>query len=149
METVSFISWLSDKSKKNYRLLSESEWEYVAKANLKSTFPWGNSIKKERAQCTDCLKIAPKSHTKVGSFKENQFGLYDINGNVWEWTQDCYKRNYSGVHQDGTAYIFDDCQRRVIRGGAWNSKKVEMHPSYRTAAKPDYKSSIIGFRIAW
>ena len=148
VDAMSFVGWLSNKSGKGYRLLTESEWEYLAKANIKSTYPWGNSVKKEQAQCADCLKIKPKSYSQVGRFKENQFGLFDINGNAWEWTQDCYKKNYLGVHQDGSAYIFDDCQRRVIRGGAWNSKKVEMHPSYRTAAKPNFKSSTIGFRLA-
>jgi len=148
VDAMNFVDWLSNNSGKSYRLLTESEWEYLAKANIKSIYPWGNSVKKEQAQCADCLKVKPKSYRQVGRFKENQFGLFDINGNAWEWTQDCYKNNYLGVHQDGSAYIFDDCQRRVIRGGAWNSKKVEMHPSYRTAAKPNFKSSTIGFRLA-
>jgi formylglycine-generating enzyme required for sulfatase activity len=147
VDAMSFVDWLANKSGKGYRLLTESEWEYLAKANIKSTYPWGNSLKKEQAQCADCLKVKPKSYSRVGSFKENQFGLYDINGNVWEWTQDCYKRNYIGAPQNGKAYISDNCQRKVIRGGAWNSKKNEMYPSYRTAAKPDFTSSTIGFRI--
>jgi formylglycine-generating enzyme required for sulfatase activity len=145
---MKFVTWLSKESGRNYRLLTESEWEYIAKANIDSIFPWGNFIKAEQAQCADCFDKKPISYSKVGEFNPNQFGLYDINGNVWEWTQDCYKRNYDGVYQDGRAYIFDSCQRRVIRGGAWNTKNIEMHPSYRTAAKPDFASSSIGFRLA-
>ena len=147
-EAIDFVNWLSNQSGKSYRLLTESEWEYLAKANLSSTYHWGNSIKAEKAQCIVCLKNKPTSFRQVGSFSANHFGIFDINGNVWEWTEDCYKRNYQGASASGKAYNLKECPRRVIRGGAWNSKKVEMHPSYRTAAKPDFKSSTIGFRIA-
>ncbi|TQV74791.1 SUMF1/EgtB/PvdOfamily nonheme iron enzyme [Aliikangiella marina] len=147
-EAKAFLDWMSQQSRQSYRLPTEAEWEYVAKANKKTTYYWGNGIGRNNANCAKCgSSWDGTGASPVGQFKPNDFGVFDMSGNVWEWTQDCYVGNYRGAPSNGSAREFADCKRRVLRGGAWNSSAKEITPTFRSAALPDHKSSTIGFRI--
>ncbi len=133
---MGYAEWLAEKTGKKYRLLSEAEWEYAARAGSDKARFWGSSpdracqfgnvgdysAKKKHPdweihECDDgYAETAP-----VSSFKPNAFGLYDMLGNVWEWVEDCYNANYDGAPNDGRAWATGDCSRRVIRGGSWNN----------------------------
>ena len=107
---------------KPYRLLTEAEWEYAARAGTTTAYFWGDEIGKGNANCDGCgSQWDDKQTAPVGSFAANAFGLYDMAGNVWEWVQDCYHDNYDGAPTDGSAWTSGDCSLRVVRGGSWNS----------------------------
>jgi len=115
-----YARWLSRKTNRQYSLPSEAQWEYAALAGSSSVFWWGNSRGVALANCKDCgsqwdgQKAAP-----VGSFKSNPFGLHELHGNVWEWVEDCWHRNYKGAPEDGSAWVTGSCSRSVLRGGSW------------------------------
>ena len=130
-----YVRWLSRETGQRYRLLSEAEWEYVARAGTQTARYWGES---ESGQCRYGNGYDRDGHAElefiwepvtcsdgyvrtapVGLFEPNAFGLYDVLGNVWEWTQDCWNDNYSGAPPDGSAWRSGDCSRRVLRGGSW------------------------------
>ncbi len=115
-----YVRWLSTMTGKEYRLLSEAEWEYAARAGTKTAFYWGDEIDKENANCYRCENEWSKVKTSpVGSFKPNPFGLFDMAGNVWQWVQDCWHEDYNGAPIDGSAWKTGDCEKRVVRGGSW------------------------------
>ena len=115
-----FIDWLNDKTGGNYRLPTEAEWEYAVRAGSTTEYSWGNSIGSNRANCDGCGSRWDNRQTApVGSFSANAWGLHDLHGNVWEWVQDCWNKNYKGAPTDGRAWTSGDCGRRVIRGGSW------------------------------
>lgn len=148
-EAQSFISWLNKMSGKRFRLPTESEWEYAARTASKYDFPWGKRVIKNKANCANCdSQYDNRSPSPYTAFKPNGYGLYDMYGNVWEWMQDCYVNNYNEAPTTSVPVEFKNCQRRVLRGGAWNSDKKEIHPGYRNASIPDFESNSIGFRLA-
>jgi formylglycine-generating enzyme required for sulfatase activity len=115
-----YIAWLNQETSKNYRLPSEAEWEYAARAGTKTTYWWGNDVGKNNANCDGCgSQWDNKTTAPVGSFKPNPFGLYDTAGNVWEWTQDCWNKSYQAAPADGSTWQTGDCSYRVGRGGSW------------------------------
>ena len=120
-DAQAYASWLSRETGKAYRLPSEAEWEYVARAGTTTKYWWGDEIGRLRANCDGCgsqwdaEKTAP-----VGAFASNPFGLYDVHGNVYEWVQDCWNESYAGAPSDGRARTTGDCSRRVLRGGSWS-----------------------------
>ncbi len=149
LDAQTFITWLAKRSGENYRLPTESEWEYAAKLNSNTTYPWGNGLGINKANCKDCNKERSAfGKSKVGSYSPSKAGLYDMIGNVWEWTQDCYDSSYRGVPTNGDANEYAQCRRRVIRGGSWSSGKKEVIPAFRNAARKEYSSNTIGFRLA-
>ena len=122
--TEQFIPWLNKTTGKQYRLPSEAEWEYAARAGSETKYSWGNQDPVCRDGASngarfddnnncDGIGIAP-----VASYSANAFGLYDMHGNVFEWTQDCWNKSYEGAPSDGTAWLSGDCSRRVLRGGS-------------------------------
>ena len=115
-----YVRWLSRKTGERYRLLSESEWEYVARAGTTTRFNWGNEAGYSRANCAGCGSRRDSNQTSpLGSFSPNAFGLYDVHGNVWEWVEDCWHDDYEGAPSDGSAWTAQgDCSRRVLRGGS-------------------------------
>jgi len=119
-DAQAYVEWLRGKTKQNYRLLSESEYEYVERAGTTTAYWWGDSADKlcSYANGRDC---GYNSTVPVGSFPPNAFGLYDMSGNVWEWTEDCWNDRYAGAPADGTAWTTGDCGQRVQRGGSWNT----------------------------
>ena len=118
-----YVRWLSRKTGERYRLLSESEWEYVARAGTTTRYWWGGAIARSRANCDGCgSRWDGRRTAPVGTFRPNAFGLYDVHGNVWEWVQDCEHGSYSGAPSDGRAWTTGgSCGRRAIRGGSWET----------------------------
>jgi len=136
-----------------YRLPSEAEWEYAARAGTTTARWWGDAIGTGNANCSGCgskwdgTLIAP-----VGSFGPNPFGLYDMLGNVWEWVDDCWNESYVGAPSDGGAWKSGDCSKHVLRGGSWSNVPVFVRSATRSRADVaerdfDY-SSYAGFRVA-
>ena len=107
-----YVAWLSKMTGKPYRLLTEAEWEYAARAGTTTAYYWGDEIGKGNANCNGCGSQWDNRQTSpVGSFKPNAFGLYDMAGNVWQWVQDCYHDNYDGAPTDGSAWTGGDCSQ--------------------------------------
>jgi formylglycine-generating enzyme required for sulfatase activity len=143
-----YVAWLSRRTGKTYRLLSEAEWEYAARAGTATAYPWGDEVGGENANCEECgSQWDGKQTAPVGSFTANPFGLHDMNGNVFEWVQDCYQA-YNEEPSDGSAITSGECIRRVDRGGAWNSEPKDIRSAVRFRNTPDIRYDSVGFRIA-
>ena len=144
-----YVRWLSYETGKPYRLLSEAEWEYVARAGTTTTYWWGNEIGANKANCSGCDSQWDNRRTApVGNFRANAFGVFDTAGNVWEWVEDCWNGNYQGAPTDGRAWTSGDCTRRVWRGGSWGRFPENVRPANRDWNDPGYRSYVHGFRIA-
>ena len=145
-----YVGWLTRKTGKEYRLLSESEWEYVARAGTTTMYWWGDEFRKGMANCDGCGSMWDnKTAAPVGLFKANGFGLYDVHGNVSEWVEDCWHGSYAGAPADGSAWTSGgDCSKRVVRGGSF----VEFVSSIRSAVRRPFSSGKwsagTGFRVA-
>lgn len=153
-DAKAYVAWLSKKTGKKYRLPTEAEWEYVARAGSTTVYWWGDAIGQNNAVCYYCgSQWDGKQTAPVGSFKPNAFGVYDTAGNVWEWTQDCWHKTYQGAPSDGSAWLQShdgDCLRRVVRGGSWNYGPQGLRSAFRSTA---WLSSVgadgyLGFRVA-
>jgi formylglycine-generating enzyme required for sulfatase activity len=162
-DAQAYIAWLNAKVRGlassarsrggPYRLPSEAEWEYAARAGTVTARWWGDAIGGGKANCNGCgskwdgTLIAP-----VGSFGPNPFGLYDMLGNVWQWIGDCWNESYVGAPVNGSAWRSGDCSRRVLRGGSWSNVPVFVRSAARSrgdAAGRDFDySSYAGFRVA-
>lgn len=143
-----YVAWFSRMTGRTYRLLSEAEWEYAARANTTTAYFWGNEIGQGRANCDGCgSQWDAKRPAPVGSFAANQFGLYDMHGNVWEWVEDCYASGYAAAHVDGSASISKDCTQRVIRGGSWINIPRLVRAAVRSSNAPDFRDYDLGFRV--
>lgn len=151
-DTQAYVKWLSAQTGKKYRLPTEAEWEYTARAGAQTVYWWGNDIGKNNAVCWDCGSQWDRKQTApVGSFKPNAFGLYDTAGNVWEWIQDCWHDNYQNVPVDGSARKeanSGDCGRRVVRGGSFGGSPRNLQSAYRSSFHNVVASEHLGFRIA-
>ena len=160
-DAAAYARWLSQETGKAYRLLSESEWEYVARAGTSTARYWGESTSGQcrhangadastdfdwRVHCNDGYAwTAP-----VGSYGANGFGLYDVLGNVWEWVQDCGNDSYQGAPTDGRVWENGDCSWRVLRGGSWNNGPSGLRSAARlryVSGNYDSHDSYLGFRI--
>ena len=144
-----YAAWLSNVTGKPYRLLSEAEWEYAARAKTQTAYSWGDKIGQGNANCLDCESPwGGRQTAPVGSFAPNAFGLYDMHGNVWEWVEDCYNRNYIGAPINGSAWTASDCPQRVARGGGWNDDKDLLRSAFRFRLGPDVRHEYLGLRVA-
>ena len=145
-----YIAWLSHITGKKYRLLSEAEFEYAARGGRETTYYWGNDVGANNANCKGCGSLYDfRKPASVGSFAPNGFGLYDMAGNVNEWTEDCYNANYNGAPADGSAWTSKgDCNQRMTRGGSWYLPPTDMRPARRLAEPIDKRSDTLGFRVA-
>lgn len=144
-----YVTWLSGETGKPYRLLSEAEWEYVARAGTTTRYWWGNKIGTNNANCDGCgSQWDDKSTAPVGSFTANAFGVFDTAGNVWEWVKDCWNDDYKGAPTDGRAWTSGDCTRRVWRGGSWDLFPENVRPAFRFRYYPGDRFNYHGFRIA-
>lgn len=153
----SYTEWLSARTGKNYRLPSEAEWEYAARARAVTPYWWGASADHDHAnygndRCCSGAQVGADQWfgtSPVGSFPANAFGLFDMNGNVMQLTEDCWHANYSGAPADGSAWNEDPrCGMRTIRGGAWNSTPAFMRASDRIWLLATMRTNMIGFRVA-
>src|SRR5262249_15675656 len=147
--TKEYLPWLSSKTSKNYRLLTEAEWEYAARAGSRGNYAWGNDIGRNRANCDGCGSQWDKKQTApVGSFQANAFDLHDMQGNVWEWVSDCYKDSYANAPSEGEATVEVAGCPRVLRGGAWNMFPAFLRSAYRYSGDPVIRYDGFGFRLA-
>ena len=144
-----YVKWISAKTGEQYRLPTEAEWEYAARAGSESKYSWGNSIGKNKANCDGCGSRWDYSQTApVASFTANAFSLYDMHGNVWEWTQNCWNVSYRGAPSDGSAWLSGRCGSRVLRGGSWNNNPFNLRSAYRTRYTTGGRSFNVGFRLS-
>ena len=159
-----YIKWMSAKTGKPYRLASEAEWEYAARGGTATPWFWGE----DRFQACDfansadlSMRDAMKDHSgtelcrdgqpfasPVGAFRPNGWGLYDMAGDVWQWTADCWHPSYDGAPADGSAWMEGSCDKHPIRGGAWNANVYHIRPGNRNWGPVDDRSDRTGFRLA-
>ena len=152
-DVTAYVAWLSARTGKRYRLLSEAEWEYAARAGTDTNWYWGD----KQAQACDYAN-GPGTYpcddgyadtAPVGSFKPNAFGLHDMLGNVWEWVADCWHPTYHGAPSDGSAWIEEDgCSIRTVRGQGFGASNTEMSAAGRSADPVGYRGIGLGFRVA-
>lgn len=144
-----FIGWLNRGSKRHFRLPSEAEWEYAARAGTTTAYWWGNEPNPDYANmATNTGKDVWPFTSPVGSFPMNPFGLYDMLGNVWQFVMDCRHLTYAAAPSDGSAWIDADCDSRVVRGGYYGSLRLGMRSNSRAAAGEHFHSMGLGFRLA-
>ena len=143
-----YVKWLSKVSGHAYRLPTEAEWEYAARGGTSTTYWWGDQMRKGTANCKDCGDPwQPDSPAPAGSFAPNPYGLYDMNGSVWEWVSDCWHNSYKGAPADGHTWAEQDCRVRVIRGGSWREGASYMPSSTRFKYDANVRHSQNGFRV--
>ena len=148
-DAQSYVRWLSGRTGKRYRLLSESEWEYVARAGTETAYSWGDSIGVNRANCDGCgSQWDDKMTAPVGSFEANAWDVYDMHGNVWEWVQDCWHGNYEDAPADGSAWESGECDRRTRRGGSWLNVPKSSRSANRVGDTSESRGDGLGFRVA-
>lgn len=145
-----YAKWISKKTGKKYRLPSEAEWEYAARAGSMTKYPWGNIINCSQARYgyfdDDCG--TQESTDPVMSHAANKYGLYDMHGNVWEWTQDCWNESYYGAPNNGSPWLKGACARRVLRGGSWLNKADDLRSACRNWNSASRRFYFLGFRLA-
>ena len=149
-----YVGWLSRMTGKGYRLPSESEWEYVARAGTTTPFHTGETISTEQANYNGSYTygsgtegIWRRQTVPVESFPSNGFGLHDVHGNVWEWVRDCWNGSYEGAPTDGSAWESGDCRFRWRRGGSWYDAPRYLRSAYRNRIGSGYRSGGAGFRV--
>lgn len=146
-EAQTYVQWLSKITHRIYRLPSEAQWEYAARAGAQTRYSWGDDMLPGRAVCySECGEEADKSAV-VGSTAPNAFGLHDLHGNVWEWVEDCWNDTYDSAPADGSARNDGDCERRVVRGGGWLNYASELRSAVRMAQPTSIHFSSLGFRV--
>ncbi|MBT6094030.1 MAG: formylglycine-generating enzyme family protein [Rhodospirillaceae bacterium] len=147
-DAVAYAKWLSDETGQIYRLPSDAEWEFAARAGTGTRYWWGNDNPPGRANCSNCGSLWDGEKTApVGRFRPNPFGLYDMAGNVWEWAADCYHDTLADAPTDGGIRDKPGCGKRVIRGGAWSFPPKEMRAANRWRDFPSRHSDDTGFRL--
>jgi formylglycine-generating enzyme required for sulfatase activity len=147
IDAVAYAQWLSKQTGHQYRLPTEAEWEYFARAGTTTAYPWGDAVSTGDVRCEGCNNKKSKSEN-VGQFPENAFGLYDVIGGAWEWVADCWHPEFSGAPDDGSAWMdAGDCNLRVLRGGSVGSGPNEQRVAFRTASSPIKRGSFTGFRL--
>lgn len=165
-DATAYTQWLSARTGKPYRLPSEGEWEYAARAGSTTARFWGddrdNACRysnigdltaakrfgwRDDPQYHFMCKDGYAIYSPVGSFKPNAFGLYDTQGNVYEWAQDCFAETNEGAPVDGRARTTGDCSQRSLRGGGFGYYPHYERTSFRIGTKPDYRSFLLGFRV--
>ena len=147
-EARNYIAWLSQMTGQDYRLLTEAEWEYAARAGTTTAYPWGDEIGKGNANCDGCGSKWDKRETSpVGSFNPNVFGLFDMHGNVWQWTEDCYEDSLNVLPTEGIARTSGNCSRRVVRGGSWYYNPKFLRSAYRSWYTNVVRSDNLGIRV--
>ncbi|MBV8577999.1 MAG: SUMF1/EgtB/PvdO family nonheme iron enzyme [Acetobacteraceae bacterium] len=144
-----FVAWLADATHRPYRLPSEAEWEFAARGGTQTRYWWGDEFQQGMANCKNCADIAAAEQPiKVGSFKPNPFGLYDMGGSVDQWVEDCWHKSYHGAPSDGSAWVEADCGSHVIRSGSWKNDSRYVRPANRDNYDTNVRYPTHGFRVA-
>jgi len=147
-DAKAYAQWLSKETNQAYRLPSESEWEYAARAGSKAQYPWGNKIGINNAHCASCGNVSTKNKTEaVGKYPANNWGIHGMIGNIWEMTADCWNYNYVNAPEDGSAWLSGDCTRLVLRGGSWGDTPNDLRASTRLRSYAKARTVNIGFRV--
>ena len=142
-DAQAYAEWLSAETHENYRLLSEAEWEYAARAGTTSAFATGDALLTKKQANFDA-----DGTVQVGSYDANGFGLQDMHGNLWEWVQDCYADSYKDAPEDGSARKDNSDCKRVNRGGGWGDYPKYLRSASRKSDSPTGWFSVVGFRLA-
>jgi formylglycine-generating enzyme required for sulfatase activity len=137
-----YVRWLSHKTGQAYRLPSETEWEYAARAGTKTRYAFGEHVTPQQ------VNYYTRGTLPVGSFSANGFGLYDMHGNVWEWTEDCWNPSYAGAPLDAAPRRSGDCSRHVVRGGSWDDYPWFVRSAERSTGATAVRLNDLGFRVA-
>jgi len=144
-----YVAWLSRIAGEEYRLLSEAEWEYAARAGSNTAYSWGAEPGTGNANCNGCGRATMLQTVPVGSFRPNVFGLFDMQGNVWEWVEDVWHDSYVGAPVDGSAWLpGGDGNYRVIRGGSWHNETEIVRAAVRRERESKVRFDTLGFRVA-
>jgi formylglycine-generating enzyme required for sulfatase activity len=154
-DAKAYVAWLSRKTGKAYRLLSEAEREYVTRAGTTTPFWWGASMSVTQANGDGRTPYAGgpigeyrQKTVPVDSFQPNPWGLYQVHGNVYDWVEDCWHNNYAGAPTDGSAWVSGDCSRRVLRGGSWGNVPRDLRSAIRFRDITADRLGSVGFRVA-
>ena len=145
-----YIQWLNQQTGQRFRLPSEAQWEYAARAGTNTRYSWGNNIDCSKArygQWSDGECGNNRKTVAVKSYAPNAWGLYDMHGNVMEWVQDCWHDTYRGAPSDGSAWITGNCDSRVLRGGSWDDEAVYLRAADRFWSTASERYSYLGFRL--
>jgi len=145
-----YTDWLSARTGKlgddRYRLITETEWEYACRAGTRTDRSWGL---REPTRLDANFGLMVGETTDVGSFPANGWGLYDMHGNVWEWTEDVWRERYEDAPADGSAWERGpESKARAFRGGSWSTKPADLRSAIRTGYDPDLRHYFVGFRVA-
>lgn len=147
-DAETYVEWLAKMTGQPYRLPTEAEWEYMARAGTTTTYYWGSDLGTGNANCMVCgTKFDDKGLSPVGSFKPNPFGLYDVTGDAWQWLADCFHKNYVGAPTDGSAWTSGDCSLRVDRGGSWISAASNLRIAFRGSYPAGSRNYSLGLRV--
>ena len=154
-DAETYAAWLARTTGRAYRLLTEAEWEYAARAGAATPFSFGATIASSPANfdATTASEFNPKGTARgktvpVGQFPANAFGLHDMHGNAWEWTADCWHDEYTGAPADGSAWVEPGCGGRVLRGGSWEDSVSDIRLAARVASAEWDGTYGDGFRVA-
>ena len=163
-DAQAYVDWLSEETGAEYRLPSESEWEYAARAGSTARRHWGDDADEQCAYVNGADRTAKRRFddwtvadctdgavwtSLVGAYGANAFGLHDMLGNVWEWVEDCWHDDYDGAPRDGSAWMRGgDCGRRVLRGGSWHFSPRFLRSANRSGSVAVLRNAVVGFRVA-
>lgn len=145
-DAEAYVNWLSRETGHYYHLPSASEWEYAARAGTTTTYSWGDEAGENMANCANCGTAFNGKPAPVGSFPPNPWGLYDMHGNVWEWTKDCIDPN-SAPPADGSPQLFGNCESRELRGGSAEADSWSIRGDARAFAPRKMHDKDVGFRV--